>query len=83
MRFGVQSQGRLLHSRLPRWQVKDLAALLFSTYIPGVTRTDRLRFFKQYLGLKKLDAEAKRYAYRIQRKAERYRRHNRGRAAAA
>ncbi|MBL9091729.1 MAG: hypothetical protein JNL96_10935 [Planctomycetaceae bacterium] len=75
--------GRLLHSRLPRWQVKDLAALLFSTYIPGVTRTDRLRFFKQYLGLKKLDAEAKRYAYRIQRKAERYRRHNRGRTAAA
>jgi len=70
--------GRLLHSRLPRWKVKDLAALCFSTYIPGVTRTDRMRFFKQYLGLKKLDAASKQFARRIVRKAGRYLRHNRG-----
>jgi hypothetical protein len=71
--------GRLLHSRLSRWQVKDLGALLFSTYIPGVTQTDRMRFFKQYLGLKKLTPEAKRLARRVIWKADRYHRHNFGR----
>lgn len=74
--------GRLLHSRLPRWRVKDLAGLLFSADVPGVTRTDRLRFFKQYLGTSKLDDRAKRLARRIMAKADRYRRHNYGRRAA-
>ena len=73
--------GRLLRSRWSRWRVKDLAALLFSSDVPGITRTDRLRFYRAYLGVPKLDDDAKRLARRILRKAERYRRHNFGRAA--
>jgi heptose I phosphotransferase len=68
--------GRLLESRLSRWKIKDLAGLLFSSEVAGVTRTDRMRFFKQYVGIAKLDAGAKRLARRIEAKAERYRRHN-------
>lgn len=74
--------GRLLHSRLPRWRVKDLGALLFSTYIPGVTRTDRMRFFKQYLGIDRLTPDAKRLARRVIWKADRYHRHNFGKPSA-
>lgn len=74
--------GRLLHSRLGRWRVKDLAALLFSADLKGVTARDRLRFFKRYLGVKKLDAGARSLLRRIVAKAERYRRHNYGRRAA-
>ena len=74
--------GRLHRSRWSRWQVKDIAALLFSSDLPGVTRTDRLRFFRKYLGLEKLDDRARRLARRIMWKAERYRRHNYGRGAA-
>lgn len=73
--------GRLLSSRWSRWRVKDLAALLFSADVPGISRTDRLRFYLRYLGKRKLDAPARRLARRILRKAERYRRHNFGRAA--
>lgn len=68
--------GRLHESRLARWKIKDLAAMLYSTEIAGVTRTDRMRFFKQYVGLQKLDAAAKRLARRIEAKAKHYRRHN-------
>jgi hypothetical protein len=74
--------GRLLHSRLGRWRVKDLAALLFSTDVNGVSPKDRLRFFKQYLGIAKLDGAAKGLIRRIVAKADRYRRHNSGRRAA-
>lgn len=74
--------GRLLHSRMPRWRVKDIAGLLFSTDVPGVSRTDRLRFYKQYLGIKKLDEPAKRWARRIMAKVQRYKRHNDARRAA-
>jgi len=68
--------GRLLESRLTRWKIKDLAGLLFSSEVAGVTRADRMRFFKQYVGMEKLDAATKRLARRIEAKAERYRRHN-------
>jgi heptose I phosphotransferase len=67
---------RLKHSMLQRWRVKDLAQLLFSSDLPGITRTDRLRFFKQYLGLPRLDDSARRLLRRVQRKAALYHRHN-------
>jgi heptose I phosphotransferase len=67
---------RLIQSRLTRWRIKDLAQFLFSSDLPGITCTDRLRFFKQYLGVRKLDASARRLLRRIQRKAARYHRHN-------
>jgi hypothetical protein len=74
--------GRLLHSRLTRWRVKDLAGLLYSTDVPGVSRTDRLRFLLEYLGVERLDGRAKRLARRVLAKAARYHRHNAARRAA-
>jgi heptose I phosphotransferase len=68
--------GRLLHSRLARWRVKDLAQLLYSSDLAGISRTDRLRFFKTYLGIARLDAPSRRLLRRVQRKAAGYRRHN-------
>jgi heptose I phosphotransferase len=43
---------RLAHHRLtwPLWQTKDLAELLYSSEIAGVTARDRLRFWRAYLG---------------------------------
>ena len=67
---------RLKHSRWPRWRVKDLAQLLFSSDLPGITRTDRLRFFLRYLPIGRLDTAARRVLARVTAKAERYRRHN-------
>ena len=67
---------RLKHSRWPRWRVKDLAQLLFSSDLPGITRTDRLRFFLHYLQTKRLNAAARRLLARVTAKAARYRRHN-------
>lgn len=52
-----------------RWLVKDLAALHLSAP-PGVTRTDRLRFLLNYLSKSRMDAETKRWARAIVRKAE-------------
>jgi heptose I phosphotransferase len=74
---------RLKYSRVPRWQVKDLAQLLFSSELPGITRTDRLRFFKHYLGLARLDSSARRLLRRVQWKASVYQRHNRSLARRA
>lgn len=68
--------GRLMRSPRPRWRVKDLAQLLFSSFVPGVSRTDRMRFFHAYLGVKKLDPKARRLAAVVAAKAEGYRRHN-------
>ncbi|MBI3463358.1 MAG: hypothetical protein HY000_09905 [Planctomycetes bacterium] len=67
---------RLKHSRLSRWRIKDLAQLQFSSDLPAITRTDRLRFFKLYLGLRRLDAPAHRLLRKVQRKAAMYHRHN-------
>jgi heptose I phosphotransferase len=67
---------RLKQSWLARWRIKDLAQLLFSSDLPGITRTDRLRFFKKYLGIRRLDADARWLLRRIQWKASLYHRHN-------
>ncbi len=67
---------RLKESHWSRWRVKDLAQLLFSSDLPAITRTDRLRFFKRYLGVRKLDAAARQLLRRIVWKAWFYRRHN-------
>ena len=67
---------RLKESHWSRWRVKDLAQLLFSSDLAPITRTDRLRFFKRYLGVRKFDAAARRLVRRIAWKAWLYRRHN-------
>ncbi len=67
---------RLRQSVLPRWRVKDLAQLLYSSDLPGITRTDRLRFFKCYLGTRWIDKRARRLIRSVLRKAAQYHRHN-------
>lgn len=59
-----------------RWQVKDLAQLLYSSYIAGVTNRDRLRFLHQYLNCRKLDTAGRRLLLAVQAKAAKYLRHN-------
>ena len=58
-----------------RWFIKDLAALAHSSHLPGVTRTDRLRFLLAYLGRPRLDIEVRRWFHRVARKARRMARH--------
>jgi heptose I phosphotransferase len=57
------------------WQVKDLAELLYSSKVEGVTVRDRLRFWRAYLGSdRSLDAWWLRRLVLL--KWARYRRHN-------
>lgn len=58
------------------WQVKDLAQLLYSSEIPGISATDRLRFWKQYLGTS-ARPESRWLRWLVLMKWRRYRRHNR------
>jgi hypothetical protein len=67
--------------RMRRWIVKDLAALEYSTPVRLVSRADRLRWLREYLGKAKLDASARRLCYLIVGKAQRIARHDRLRAA--
>ena len=57
------------------WQVKDLAELLYSSDVAGVTGRDRLRFWREYMG-----SDRRLGAWWLQRvvllKWRRYRRHN-------
>ncbi len=64
-----------------RWLVKDLAALNYSTPASLVSRTDRLRWLKLYLGGKTIDARAKRLAWRVVGKTLQIARHDRRRLA--
>ena len=72
-----------------RWIVKDLAALLFSsrpsaaTHVRSrvFTRTDRMRFAREYFGTRRLAAEAKRLIRRATAKADAMARHERRRQA--
>ncbi|MFO0945036.1 MAG: lipopolysaccharide kinase InaA family protein [Planctomycetota bacterium] len=73
--------GRLLQSSRQRWLVKDLAQLLFSADLPGITRDDQIRFLELYLETQSSAQGYQRLAHRIQSKAARYHRHN-ARAAA-
>lgn len=73
---------RLKRSRLSRWRVKDLAQLLYSSDLPGISMSDRLRFFKHYLRAPRLDRPARRLLRHIERKAAGYLRHNEHSSAA-
>ena len=65
--------------RFRRWIVKDLAALNYSAPARLVSRSDRLRWLKRYLGTSKLDASARRLAYRVIGKTFTVARHDRRR----
>lgn len=48
-----------------RWVIKDLAALNYSAPARLVSRADRIRWLKLYLGVGTLDGSARRLVYRI------------------
>lgn len=64
-----------------RWIVKDLAALNYSTPSTLVSRSDRLRWLKQYLTVSKLDTSPRALVYRILGKTMSIARHDRRRLA--
>ncbi len=72
---------RLKHHRWNRrrWQVKDLAELLYSSDLAAIETRDRLRFMHAYLGCAKLDRDGRRLVKSVVKKAARYRRQNRER----
>lgn len=51
--------------RMRRWIVKDLAALNHSAPAPLVTRADRVRWLRAYLGVPRLGSDGKALAYRV------------------
>ncbi|MHC5039727.1 MAG: lipopolysaccharide kinase InaA family protein [Planctomycetota bacterium] len=59
-----------------RWIVKDLAALNYSATKDFTSTSDRIRFFKAYTGIPRLDVRSKRMIRRVVRKTERIRRHD-------
>jgi heptose I phosphotransferase len=65
--------------RWRRWQVKDLAALHYSTPPACVPATERIRFMRQYLDVPRLRSEDKQLIRRILAKTRRIERHNRRR----
>lgn len=60
-----------------RWQVKDLAALHYSTPPRLASRADRLRWFKHYRGATRLSRADKRLIRAVLRKTQRIARHSR------
>jgi heptose I phosphotransferase len=58
------------------WQVKDLAQLLYSSDVAGVTARDRLRFWRLYLGPDRRGWAARWLRRAVLHKWGRYRRHN-------
>ena len=63
----------------PWWRVKDLAQLLYSSEVPGVTARDRLRFWKLYRAGWPGSPPGDWYRPLIRLKWQLYRRHNRRR----
>jgi UDP-glucose:(heptosyl)LPS alpha-1,3-glucosyltransferase len=59
-----------------RWKVKDLAALNYSADQNSITRTDRLRFIKYYLGEQKLTNQLKAIIKKVVRKTDKICSHN-------
>jgi hypothetical protein len=59
-----------------RWVVKDLAQLAYSCPPRLIGPTERMRFFKRYLGVERLDGRAKRFARAVlRREGALFRRH--------
>jgi heptose I phosphotransferase len=65
------------------WQVKDLAQLLYSSDVAGVTARDRLRFWRAYLGAERRRIGGRWLGFWVRYKWQRYRRHNEKRKAGA
>ncbi len=66
------------HPWVPRrWQVKDLAQLLFSTWgVPGIDDHDRFQFLRAYFGSSSRTGTQVRLLRSVIKKAKRYARHN-------
>jgi hypothetical protein len=62
--------------RYRRWLVKDLASLNYSTPPSAATASDRLRFLKAYLGVRRLGPADRRLARQIAAKTRRIARHD-------
>jgi hypothetical protein len=62
------------------WIVKDLASLNYSAPASSMTPRGRLRWFKAYLGRRRLNGSDRLFARRIAAKTERIRRHDERRA---
>ncbi|HKI30499.1 MAG TPA: lipopolysaccharide kinase InaA family protein [Gemmataceae bacterium] len=60
----------------PVWQVKDLAQLLYSSEVEGVTARDRLLFWRLYQGRRQDNLTARWLRRAVVFKWRRYRRHN-------
>ena len=60
-----------------RWKVKDIAALNYSAPRKTISRSDRLRFLKTYLGTERLGETGKRFALKVLKKTEKMIKHNR------
>jgi heptose I phosphotransferase len=60
------------------WRIKDLAQLLYSSEIPGVTVRDRVRFWKTYLAGTPVSWGGRFSRLAILARWRRYRRHNKG-----
>ncbi len=63
--------------RRERWRIKDLASLNFSAPPGWFTATDRLRFYKQYRGISRLEDRDRSPIRRIARKSQRIWTHTR------
>jgi hypothetical protein len=59
-----------------RWSVKDIAALNYSAPSGIISRTNRLRFLKTYLGRERLTDRDKRFALKILKKTRKMVEHN-------
>ncbi len=59
-----------------RWSLKDISALYFSSLpLKEISRTDRMRFLFNYLGITSLDSKSKQFVNKILMKANRIEKH--------